>query len=69
MWLLGINNRSRYTLKVSTERRFTRAGNTIFVPPPSCCFSRIISMNILENQRFSIDIMDFILALWVAIEP
>ena len=39
------------TLQVLAERCFTRAGDTIFVPPPYCFFYIIISMNIQENRK------------------
>ena len=46
---------------------FTRAVDTIFVPPLYCCFCSIISMNILENRKDdNFETYDFLWILWIS---
>jgi len=64
VWLLWINNRSEqrwYTLKVSTERCLTRAGDTIFVPSPYCFLYEYTWKPQRRKLRFSMDVMDVVL--------
>ena len=66
-WISNRSERSSYTLRVSAERCFTRAGDTIFVSSPYCCFYSIIAMNILENREDDdFESYDFLWILWIS---